>query len=319
MTQYTIKRGMKKPKIAYQKPLLERIARDKVLLLFFLPCVIWMLVFCYAPMGGLVIAFKDYKLSKGIWASDWVGLKYFIQFFTSTRSALIIRNTICLSLIKLGFGFFIPIIFAMLLNEVRHKQLLRVTQTVSYLPHFLSWSICTLIISQLLSPNGGILMEGASKLFGFEKTNLFAIPDAVWGLSFASEIWKETGWNSIIYLAALSGIPAELYEAGELDGASKWQRIWHISLPGIMPTVCIILIMNTGGILNTNFDQMWLFRNSANLSKAEMIDTYVYQRAIYELKYSFGTAVGLFKSIINVLLLLGVNYTIRSLGHESLF
>lgn len=302
-----------------QKTLLQRIRRDKILLLFFLPCFIWMILFCYAPMFGLVIAFKDYKLAKGVFGSQWVGLKWFEQFFTSTRSLRVVRNTICISLIKLGFGFFIPITFAMLLNEVRNKPLLKITQTVSYMPHFLSWSICTLLFTQLLSPDGGALMTAGSKLFGFTPVNLFSIPEAVWPLSFFTEIWKETGWNSIIYLAALSGIPQELYEAGELDGASKWQRMWHISLPCILPTVCIILIMNTGGIMNSNFDQMWLIRNSANLSNAEVIDTYVYQRAIYDLKYSFGTAVGLFKSLINVLLLLLTNTIVARMGQESLF
>ena len=302
-----------------KKTLGQRIWRDKVLLLFFLPCLIWMIVFCYLPIGGLVIAFKDYKLSKGILGSEWVGFKFFEQFFTSARSLRVLRNTICISLIKLGFGFFIPITFAMLLNEVKNRPLLKITQTVSYMPHFLSWSICTLLFTQLLNPAGGALMILGSKIFGYEPVNLFSLPEAVWPLSFFTEIWKETGWNSIIYLAALSGIPADLYEAGELDGASKWQRMWHISLPCILPTVCIILIMNTGGILNSNFDQMWLIRNSANLSNAEVIDTYVYQRAIYDLKYSFGTAVGLFKSVINVILLLITNMIVAKMGQESLF
>ncbi len=302
-----------------QKTVLERIRRDKVLLLFCLPCVVWMIVFCYIPIGGLVIAFQDFKLSKGIWSSPWVGFTYFEQFFTSARSLKVLRNTICLSLIKLGFGFFIPITFAMLLHEVQNKKLLRITQTVSYMPHFLSWSICTLLFSQLFNPSGGILMNTAANLFGFEPVNLFSIPTAVWPLAFFTEIWKETGWNSIIYLAALSGVSAELYEAGELDGATRWQRMWHISLPSILPTICIILIMNTGGIMNSNFDQMWLMRNSANLSFAEVIDTYVYQRAIFDLKYSFGTAVGMFKSVINVVLLLLTNTIVRKIGQESLF
>lgn len=311
--------GTKGLQVAPKKTVWERIRRDKVLLLFFLPCFIWMLVFCYAPMGGLVIAFEDYKLSKGIWGSKWVGMKFFEQFLSSPRSMNVFRNTICISIIKLGFGFFIPIIFAMLLNEVKNRPLLKITQTVSYMPHFLSWSICTLLFTQLLSPDGGALMTLGSKIFGYEPSNLFANPRATWPLSFFTEIWKETGWNSIIYLAALSGIPAELYEAAELDGASKWQRMWHISLPSILPTISIILIMNTGGILNSNFDQMWLLRNSANLSTAEVIDTYVYQRAIYDLKYSFGTAVGLFKSVINVCLLLITNFVVNKLGQESLF
>lgn len=302
-----------------KKSMVERIKKDKVLLLFFLPCLIWMIVFCYAPIGGLAIAFQDYKLSKGILGSEWVGLKYFEQFFTSTLSLRVLRNTICISVIKLGFGFFIPITFAMLLNEVKNRKLLKITQTVSYMPHFLSWSICTLMFTQLLSPNGGALMSIGSTILGVEPVNLYSMPEAVWPLAFFTEIWKETGWNSIIYLAALSAIPADLYEAGELDGASKWQRMWHISLPCILPTVCIIFIMNTGGILNSNFDQMWLLRNSANLSTAEVIDTYVYQRAIYDLKYGFGTAVGLFKSVINVLLLLMANMIVSKLGQESLF
>lgn len=297
----------------------ERIKRDKVLLLFFLPCLLWILIFCYAPIGGLAIAFQDYKLSKGILGSQWVGFKFFKQFFDSVQFSRVMTNTIGISVVKLGFGFFIPIIFAMLLNEVKNKPLLKITQTVSYMPHFLSWSICTLLFTQLLDPNGGILMNIAVAVLGIEPVNVFSLREAVWPLAFFTEIWKETGWNSIIYLAALSGIPAELYEAGEIDGASRWQRMWHISLPYILPTICIIFIMNTGGILNSNFDQMWLFRNSANLRTSEVIDTYVYQRAIYDLKYSFGTAVGLFKSIINVCLLLITNTIVGKLGQETMF
>ena len=185
--------GTKGLQVAPKKTVWERIRRDKVLLLFFLPCFIWMLVFCYAPMGGLVIAFKDYKLSKGIWGSKWVGMKFFEQFLSSPRSMNVFRNTICISIIKLGFGFFIPIIFAMLLNEVKNRPLLKITQTVSYMPHFLSWSICTLLFTQLLSPDGGALMTLGSKIFGYEPSNLFANPRATWPLSFFTEIWKETG------------------------------------------------------------------------------------------------------------------------------
>lgn len=278
-----------------------------------------MIVFCYVPMGGLIISFQDYKLSKGILGSKWVGLKYFEQFFTSPLSLNVLRNTICISLIKLAFGFFFPIIFAMLLNEVANKPLRKLTQTVSYLPHFLSWAICTLIFTQMFSVDGGIFTVLLERLFGVQPQNIFAMPGAVWPLAFGTEMWKETGWNSIIYLAALSGINAELYEVAQIDGASKWQRVWHISLPGILPTVCIMLIMSAGGVLNSNFDQMWLLRNSAVLDTAEVIDTYIYKRAIYDLKYSFGTAIGLFKSVINVAILLLANFAVRKMGEESLF
>ena len=298
---------------------LDRVKRDKVLLLFFLPCFIWMIVFCYVPMGGIVIAFQDYKIAKGILGSEWVGLKFFEQFFNSPRSFNIVLNTIYLSFIKLAFGFFIPIIFALLLNEVRSRSYLKVVQTVSYMPHFLSWSIVILIFQQLLHPSGGIFISVASNIFGISSVNVFSMPEAVRPLAFVTEIWKETGWNSIIYLAALSNVNSELYEAGALDGASIWQRMWHISLPSILPTISIILIFNAGGLLNSNFDQMWLIRNPANQSTSEVIDTYVYQRAIYDLRYSFGTAVGLFKSVINIALLLSTNFVVRKLGQESLF
>ncbi len=298
---------------------LDRVKRDKVLLLFFLPCFIWMIVFCYVPMGGIVIAFQDYKIAKGIFGSEWVGLKFFEQFFNSPRSFNIVLNTIYLSFIKLAFGFFIPIIFALLLNEVRSRSYLKVVQTVSYMPHFLSWSIVILIFQQLLHPSGGIFISVASNIFGISSVNVFSMPEAVRPLAFVTEIWKETGWNSIIYLAALSNVNSELYEAGALDGASIWQRMWHISLPSILPTISIILIFNAGGLLNSNFDQMWLIRNPANQSTSEVIDTYVYQRAIYDLRYSFGTAVGLFKSVINIALLLSTNFVVRKLGQESLF
>lgn len=305
--------------ILHQKTVWQRVKEQKILLLFFLPCFIWMIVFCYIPMGGLVIGFQDYKLSKGIFGSQWAGLKYFEQFFSSPLSLRVIRNTVCISAIKLVFGFFIPIIFAMLLNEVTNKRLRKVTQTISYLPHFLSWAILTMIFTQMFSVDGGIITVLLERIFGLQPRNIFAMPSAIWPLAFFTEMWKETGWNSIIYLAALSAIDVELYEAAQMDGANKWQRIWHISLPGIRSTICILLIMSAGGILNSNFDQMWLLNNSAVIDTAEVIDTYVYRRAIYDLKYSFGTAVGMLKSVLNVIILLIVNASIRKLGEESLF
>ena len=270
-------------------------------------------------MGGLVIAFKDYKLSKGIWGSKWVGMKFFEQFLSSPRSMNVFRNTICISIIKLGFGFFIPIIFAMLLNEVKNRPLLKITQTVSYMPHFLSWSICTLLFTQLLSPDGGALMTLGSKIFGYEPSNLFANPRATWPLSFFTEIWKETGWNSIIYLAALSGIPAELYEAAELDGASKWQQTKYITIPTLRPIISIMFIMAVGNIFRSDFGLFYqATRNSGSLTSiTQTIDVYVYKALLERPNINLSSAAALLQSVCGCLTIVVANIVVKKIDPEA--
>jgi ABC-type polysaccharide transport system, permease component len=302
-----------------KKGFIQKVYEQRVLLLFIMPCIVWLAIFCYGPMGGIIIAFKDYKLSKGVFGSDWVGLLYFKHFFTSPITMNVVRNTVAISLIKLVFGFPIPIIFALLLNEIKNRYYYKTIQTISYLPHFLSWAICIVLFTTLFSVDGGIVNNVLGKLFGITPVNFFTDPKLVWPMAYLTEMWKETGWNAIIYIAALTGIEQSLYEAAEMDGATKWQRLWHISLPGIRSTIAILLIMATGGILNANFDQLYLMRNDAVLDTIEVIDTYVYQRSIFNMEYSFGTAMGLMKSIINIALLLITNQIIKKMNEESLF
>jgi putative aldouronate transport system permease protein len=301
-----------------EKTVIQKIGEQKYLLLFLLPCIIWLIVFCYTPMVGIIIAFKDYKLAKGIFGSSWVGLTYFKQFFQSPMSRSVVRNTLAISFIKLVFGFPIPIIFALLLNEIRNKFYLRTVQTISYLPHFLSWVITIALFNKLLSVDGGIINVILENM-GKEPINFFGEPNLVWPLAYLTETWKETGWNAIIYIAALAGIDPQLYEAATIDGASKLQRTWHISLPGIKGTIMVLLILASSNVFNANFDQLYMMRNDAIIDTVEVIDTYVYQRAMFNLEYSFGTAMGLMKSVLNVTLLLIMNELSKLFTGESFF
>jgi putative aldouronate transport system permease protein len=252
-------------------------------------------------------------------AGPWVGFSKFIEFFQQTTSMLAIRNTIAISLIKLVFGFFIPVVFALLLNEVRNRYVLKSVQTISYLPHFLSWVITISIFGRLLSFDGG-LINNVIEFFGGKSINFLGSTEYVYAISFFTEIWKETGWGAIIYFAALSSIDTALYEAAAIDGCSKFRRIWHISLPGIKSTIMIILILSAGGIFNSNFDQMYLLQNGGNIEAARVVDTYIYEKMMsYPFDYSAATAMGLMKSLLNIALLIGVNAIVKKFSEDSIF
>ncbi|MFP4366613.1 MAG: ABC transporter permease [Bacteroidales bacterium] len=298
--------------------ILKKLYQQKYLFLLIIPGLVGFFIFNYIPMGGIVIAFKDYDLVQGIWKSPWVGIKYFEQFITGYHFKTIMRNTIGISLMKLFLGFPVPIIFALLLNEIKNYYFKRTIQTISYLPHFLSWVVALGIIGKILSVDGGIVNE-LLIMIGKEPVNFFSNKKAMWPLIYLSEIWKETGWNSIIYLAALATIDVQLYEAAYVDGANRFKRMWHISLPGIKGTIAILFILAAGNILHTNFDQLYLLATPPVIDVTEVIDTYIYRRTLQNMQYSLGAAAGLFKAILNVCIVFMVNGITKKLTGEGIW
>lgn len=298
-----------------KKPWYQKYTQNYQLLLLFLPTFLCMLIFMYIPMGGLVLAFKNYRLTDTIWSAPWVGLKNFKKLTTSLSFKPIIGNTIRISLLRILFGFPAPILFALLLNEMQ-GVLKKINQTISYLPHFLSWVILYGVFVQFLSPDDGPVNEiirllGGKAIYFMGDKNWFVPTIIVTG------IWQSMGWGSVVYLAAISGIPTEQYEAAIIDGATKFQKMRYITLPSIMGTVVIMFIMQTGNVLNAGFDQIFNMYNDAVMSVADILDTYVYRQGIINMDYSFSTAVGLFKNVIGFFMVVATNYIAKWLsGNE---
>lgn len=282
------------------------IRRNWDLYLLIAPVVLYFLIFKYWPMYGVQIAFKDFIATKGITGSPWVGFKHFKRFFRSFQFESLIKNTVGISVYQLAVGFPIPIIFALMLNEVRNKKLKKSIQTITYAPHFLSTVVLVGMMTALLSPKNGIVNQFI-KTLGGEPVYFMAEPEWFKSVYVWSGIWQNVGWNSIIYMAALAGIDPQLYEAAVVDGASKWDRMVHVTIPGILPTAITLLILNTGKIMNVGFEKVFLMQNDLNLTSSEVISTYVYKSGLVGAEYSFSAAVGLFNSIINFILLITVN------------
>lgn len=289
------------------------------LCLMLLPVIAYFIIFKYIPMGGIVIAFKDFKLGLGISGSEWVGLANFVDAFRTRLFIRSVRNTLVISLLKLCVGFPAPIILALLLNEVRHNAYKRVVQTISYLPHFLSWVIMAGILSQLLSPNNGAV-NALLKTLGRKDPVPFLLDNAYFrGTVVISDVWKGVGWGSILYLATISSIDPTLYEAAICDGASRPQRVRYITLPCIMPTITIMLILNLGGILDAGFDQLLNLYSSAVYETGDIIDTYVYRVGLVDWNYKLSTAIGLFKNIIGFVLVAGSNAVAKAIGGNGIW
>ncbi|MCZ8512158.1 ABC transporter permease subunit [Paenibacillus filicis] len=292
--------------------------RDKYLLLIILPVIVYFAIFNYFPMYGVLIAFKKFQPLKGILGSPWVGFMYFEQFFKSIYFGRLMRNTILLSLYSLLWGFPVPIIFALLLNELRERFFKKLVQTVSYLPHFISIVVVSGMIINFTSPTDGII-NIILKNFGFESINFMSEPGYFRTIYISSGIWQEFGWGSIIYLAAIAGIDPQLYEAAEIDGASRWSKMMHITLPCLMPTIIILLILQVGHLMEVGFEKVLLLYNPSTYETADVIATFVYKRGIINSEYSFSAAIGLFNNIINLTLLITVNYISRKLSKTSLW
>ncbi|WP_223068369.1 ABC transporter permease [Paenibacillus caui] len=288
------------------------------LYLLIAPVLVYFIVFQYLPMYGVQIAFKDFIGSRGIWGSPWVDWKHFERFFESFFFERLLWNTISISFYELAVGFPIPILLALLVNEVRSNRFKRFVQTVTYAPHFLSTVVLVGMIIIFLSPATGFVNKFIT-LFGGEPIYFMTEPGWFKSIYIFSGVWQQMGWSSIIYLAALTGIDPHLHEAARVDGASRLRRIWHINLPGIRPTIMILLILNIGSLMSVGFEKVYLLQNSLNREVSDVFSTYVYRSGILGSQYSFSAAVGLFNSIVNFILLLTVNRIVRKLNQASLW
>jgi putative aldouronate transport system permease protein len=296
----------------------KRILKTWQLQLIALPVLAYFILFAYVPMYGILLAFKDYVSSKGIWGSPWVGFAHFQRFFKAYYFWQLIRNTVGLSLYSLIAGFPLPIIFALMLNELRNEKYKKVIQTISYAPHFISTVVIVGLVTAMLSPYNGVV-NILLKSLGMEP--IYFMGSAKWfpTIYVLSGVWQELGFSSIIYFAALSGVNYELHEAALIDGATKLQRIWHINLPAIKPTIVILLIFSVGGLMGVGFEKVYLMQNALNKETADIIATYVYQVGLLQARYDHTTAIGLFNSLINFALLAGVNFIAKKVGEVSLW
>lgn len=280
--------------------------------------IIYFLVFRYVPMTNIVIAFKDFNIFSSVWESPWVGLKWFQKAFSSKDFFYALRNTITLNLFDLLIGFPAPIFLAILLNELTFKFFKRVTQTIVYLPHFLSWIIISGLAKQLFSPITGLVNIVLGNM-GMQPIN-FLTENNLWIVTYISlGLWQSVGWNTIIYLAAITGINPELYEAAEVDGASRLKKIWYITLPGLKPTIVTLLIMSLGRILGSEFDRPYALTNSLVINVSDVISTYVYRVGLRSYQYSLATAVGFFQSVVCVIFLVGANALARKAGERGIW
>lgn len=281
------------------------------------PAAIILFLFTYIPMGGIIIAFKDYAPALGIWNSPWVGLKHFAQFFKSYQFVNTIRNTLSISIYSIVVGFPLPIILALLCHQLKDNFFKKFFQVVTYLPHFISIMVMCGMILIFLSPKNG-LFANILRLFDVQMPNILGIPQAFSSIYVWSDVWQNMGWDSIIYLAALSGIDPTYYEAAVIDGATKWQKIRYIDIPLLLPTAMILLILRSGSTLSVGFEKVFLLQNQLNLNVSEVISTYVYKMGLVNSQYSLSTAISLFNTVINLVVLLGVNKLSKKLTETSL-
>ncbi|GAB2700703.1 ABC transporter permease subunit [Paenibacillus thermoaerophilus] len=294
-----------------------RIGRNWGLYVLLLPAVVLLFCFTYIPMYGVMIAFKDYNPVMGISGSPWVGFKHFERFFHSYQFELTIKNTLFISLYSFA-TFPIPIVFALFVNQMRQNWFRRFFQTVTYMPHFISTVVLVGLMLILLSPGNG-LIGNLYRLFGAEAPNLMGSAGLFSSVYVWSDVWQQTGWNSIIFLAALSAVDPSLYEAAKADGASRWQNIWHIDIPMLMPTAITLLILRVGGLLGVGFEKVYLMQNNLNITGSEVISTYVYKVGLLSAQYSFSSAVNLFNTVVNFILLILVNRISRRYSEQSLW
>jgi len=294
--------------------------RDKYLYLLALPGLLYFLIFKYIPVGGLVIAFQDYSPYLGILKSDWVGFEHFQRFFSNQDFVMLLRNTMAISFLNLFFFFPFPIVVSLLLNELRHMVFKRLVQTVIYIPHFLSWVIIAGLTFLMLSESEGFINKVLEAL-GMSKISFLTEPDYFWGMVTVQSIWKEAGWGTIIFLAAIAGVNPQLYEAAVMDGANRMRQMWHITLPAIRNVIIILFILRLGSIMDTGFEQIYLMmNNNATVTDvADVFDTYVYRTGIKQGQFSYSTAIGLFKSIVGIVLVMLANKAAKKFGEEGVY
>lgn len=296
-----------------------RLMRYWPLYVMLLPCIVYYALICYVPMAGSVLAFKDYSFKKGIWGSPWVGFDYFKTFFKSYDSGRLIRNTLVIGIIKCILEFPFAIILALLLNELRNMKFKKISQTITYLPHFLSSVIIVTMIQKILAPNTGILNQTIAALGG--DGSKFFLMDAkyFYQILFSMDLWKNIGWDSIMYLAAISSVDPTLYEAAEMDGCGKLKKMWHITLPGIRGTIGILFIMGIGGLLSSGVDQVWLLRTPGNMSIADTLDIYVLRVGLQGGQFGYATAIGLIQGLVGLVLVVTCNKICKKMTEVSLW
>jgi putative aldouronate transport system permease protein len=301
------------------KKTLIKISRQRQLIIMSLPIILYVILFTYVPLWGWTMAFQNFRPQRTFFQQEWVGLKWFQFLFEDKVFLKTIRNTLAMSVINTTLGFITAIGFALLLNEVRKILFKRFIQTISYLPHFLSWVIVTGLVSAMLTTDSGAV-NSAFVALGFIKEPVLwlAEPKYFWGIVGITYVWKEVGWNTIIYLAAISGIDPNLYEAAEIDGANRYQKMWRITLPCIKPTIIILLIMSVGNILNAGFELQYLLRNGMVMDVSDTIDVYVLVYGLRSSNYSLATAAGMFKNIVNITLIFIANEIAKRAGEERL-
>lgn len=285
-----------------------------------IPGVIWMIIFVYLPMYGILIGFKEYNLAKGVLEAPWVGLKYYKEFIGDSYFWKTLQNTLGISFLRLGLGFPVTVLFALLLNEIRSDKYKRFVQTSTYLPHFFSWAVLGTIIINWFSEAGPLNNILVAKLGLLQNpVSIIADPKYYWPLAVLSNMWKETGWGAIVYLAAISSIDPQLYESALLDGANRLQRIWYITLPSILPIISLMLILQIGNLLSTNFDQTLVLSNALNMNKSMTLDMYVYRTGFSQYRFSYATAIGTFRSVVALILLVVANKSSKKLTGNSMY
>ncbi|HHX37393.1 MAG TPA: sugar ABC transporter permease [Clostridiaceae bacterium] len=295
-------------KLIFSPKTLKTFKSQKYLFLMPAPFIIWIIIFKYIPLWGWTMAFQKYMPGRPFFQQEWVGLKYFILMFEDDLFYIVLRNTLAMSLLSLIFGFTLPIVLAVLLNEITINAFKRTIQTISYLPHFVSWVIVASLFSEMLSIDGGVVNNILLGLNIIDQPVQFmAKPEYFWGIVTLADVWKEIGWNSIIFLAAIAGISPDLYESAMVDGASRFRRIWYITIPGILPTVMVILIMSLGNIINIGFEKQFLMRNSLVSDYSDVLDLYILDYGISAGRWAFGTAAGMFKSVISIIMVFAAN------------
>nr|WP_231631515.1 MULTISPECIES: ABC transporter permease subunit [Halolactibacillus] len=292
---------------------------QKMLIAMSLPFVLWLIIFRYIPVVGWLMAFQDYKPQNGFFGNEWVGLKHFRDLFNEPTFFRALENTIGMGVLGLVFTTLAAITFALLLNEMRFLKFKKLTQTISYLPHFVSWVIVANIVTTMLSIEGPI--NGLLTSIGIldDPINFMAKPGMFWGIVTSAEVWKSTGWNAIIYFAAMAGIDPQLYEAAKVDGASRLRQMWHITLPSIRSVIIVLLILSIGNLINIGFEKQMLLGNNIVMDKAIVIDLYALNYGIGMFRYSFGTAIGIFKSVVSVILILIANGFAKKIGEGRVF
>ncbi|WDQ35793.1 ABC transporter permease subunit [Paenibacillus marchantiae] len=298
--------------------LLSALRRDQSLYLLALPGILFFLVFKYIPMWGIIIAFQDYSPFRGIQGSEWVGLQHFTELFANPDFALLFRNTLAISLLNLILFFPFPILISLGLNELRSVAYKRLIQTIIYMPHFLSWVIIAGLTLLLFAKGTGLINE-LFTLWGWPRVDILTNPDSFWVMVTLQAMWKEAGWGTIVFLAAMASVDTQLYEAARMDGAGRLRQIWHITLPAIRSVIIVLLILRLGDIMEVGFEQIFLMYNGAVSEVAEVFDTYVYRTGIEQGDFSYSTAVGLFKSVIGLVLVVVANRVVKRMGQEGVY